>query len=140
MQRARIDESHIHMLTLSPRPRPVVLRPRPLRGRRPSTGRAVWCGKAKHRRRSTGGHRTMATIEPSGRTEGLFAGAAGAWVLDPSATTIELQTKAMWGLAKVKGSFTAVDGAGTVTADGGVSGTLVIDASSVNTSNSKRDT
>jgi polyisoprenoid-binding protein YceI len=82
----------------------------------------------------------MATTEPSGGTEGVLAGAAGAWVLDPSATTIELRTKAMWGLAKVKGRFKAVEGGGTVGADGGVSGTLVIDASSMNTGNSKRDT
>jgi polyisoprenoid-binding protein YceI len=81
----------------------------------------------------------MATIEPSSGTEGLFAGAAGTWLLDPSATTIELRTKAMWGLAKVKGSFKAVEGEGVVTADGGLSGTLVIDASSVNTGNKKRD-
>jgi polyisoprenoid-binding protein YceI len=82
----------------------------------------------------------MATIEPSGETEGLLAGAAGTWVLDPSATTIELRTKAMWGLANVKGTFRAVDGGGVVTADGGLSGTVVIDASSVNTGNKRRDT
>jgi polyisoprenoid-binding protein YceI len=82
----------------------------------------------------------MATIEPSGETAGLLAGATGAWVLDPGATTIELRTKAMWGLAKVKGSFTAVEGGGTVTTDGAVSGTVVIDATSVNTGSKKRDT
>jgi polyisoprenoid-binding protein YceI len=82
----------------------------------------------------------MATIEPTGGSEGLFAGAAGTWVLDPSATTIELRTKAMWGLANVKGTFKAVEGGATVTSDGGLSGTVVIDASSVNTGNKRRDT
>ncbi len=81
----------------------------------------------------------MATTEPSDGTEELFAGVVGTWVVDPSATTIELRTKAMWGLAKVKGRFTAVEGGGVVTADGDLSGTLVIDASSVNTGNKRRD-
>jgi polyisoprenoid-binding protein YceI len=34
-----------------------------------------------------------------------LAGAAGTWTLDPTATTIELNSKAMWGLANVKGRF-----------------------------------
>jgi polyisoprenoid-binding protein YceI len=65
--------------------------------------------------------------------------AAGTWQLDPEATTIELRTKAMWGLAKVKGTFTALRGGGTVGQNGEVSGTLVIDATSVNTGQAKRD-
>jgi polyisoprenoid-binding protein YceI len=46
----------------------------------------------------------------------------------------------MWGLAPVKGVFRQVRGEGTVTASGGVSGTLVVGASSIDTKNSKRDT
>jgi polyisoprenoid-binding protein YceI len=65
--------------------------------------------------------------------------AAGTWQLDAASTTIELRTKAMWGLAKVKGSFTAVRGSGAVGPDGAVSGTLVIDAASVSTGQAKRD-
>jgi polyisoprenoid-binding protein YceI len=70
---------------------------------------------------------------------GLLAGAVGTWKLDPAGTTIELHTKAMWGLAKVKAAFKAIEGGGTVGEDGTVSGNLVIDARSVDTKNTKRD-
>jgi polyisoprenoid-binding protein YceI len=64
--------------------------------------------------------------------------AAGTWALDPSATKIELRTKAMWVLP-VKVTFRAAGGGGTVSEDGGVNGSLSIDASSVDTGNKKRD-
>ncbi len=78
-----------------------------------------------------------ATNEPTGA--GPLDGATGSWQLDPAATTVELHTKAMWGLATVKAVFKAVDGGGTVGADGSVAGTIVIDASSVDTKNKTRD-
>jgi polyisoprenoid-binding protein YceI len=81
----------------------------------------------------------VATTEPSGGTGGPLAGAAGTWTLDPAATTIELRTKAMWGLAKVKANFRAVEGEGVVAEDGRLTGTLSIDASSVDTGSKKRD-
>jgi polyisoprenoid-binding protein YceI len=65
--------------------------------------------------------------------------AAGTWQLNTEATTIELRTKAMWGLAKVNGTFAALHGGGTVGQNGEISGTLVIDAASVNTGQAKRD-
>ncbi|MFC0451318.1 YceI family protein [Rhodococcus jostii] len=63
---------------------------------------------------------------------------AGSWTLDPSRTSITLHTKALW-LLPVNGTFQAVEGAGTVGADGSVTGMLVVDATSVNTENTKRD-
>ncbi len=63
----------------------------------------------------------------------------GNWKLDPERTSIAFHTKAMWVLP-AKGTFRAVEGAGTVAADGGITGTLVIDAASVDTKNKKRDT
>jgi polyisoprenoid-binding protein YceI len=81
----------------------------------------------------------MSTVGTPNPASGAFAAAAGAWTLDPAATTITFQTKAMWGLAKVKGSFKAVEGGGTVTETGTVQGSLTIDASSVDTGNKKRD-
>jgi polyisoprenoid-binding protein YceI len=81
----------------------------------------------------------MATTDTPEGTARPLSDAAGTWTLDPSATTITLQTKAMWGLAKVNGSFTALEGSGTVSATGAVTGTLSIDASSVDTGNKKRD-
>ena len=38
-----------------------------------------------------------------------------------------------------KGTFRALEGAGTVSADGGIAGTFAMDAASVNTKNKKRD-
>ena len=63
----------------------------------------------------------------------------GTWVLDTSATTVELHTKAMWGMAKVTGHLTATEGGGIVGADGSVTGTLVLDAGSIDTAQKKRD-
>lgn len=69
----------------------------------------------------------------------LLAGAAGAWRLDPSSTTIEIHTKAIWGLAKVKGTFSAVSGNGAVGDQGSVTGELIVDAGSLDTGNKRRD-
>jgi polyisoprenoid-binding protein YceI len=65
--------------------------------------------------------------------------AVGDWTLDPAATRIEFHTASMWGLAKVHGWFTTVSGSGRVTADGAVTGEVVIDAASVDTKNKRRD-
>jgi polyisoprenoid-binding protein YceI len=70
---------------------------------------------------------------------GPLAGATGRWQLDASASTIELRTKSMWGLVSVKAVFKLTEGGGTVGDDGSVTGTLVIDASSVDTKVKKRD-
>jgi polyisoprenoid-binding protein YceI len=67
-----------------------------------------------------------------------FLSSAGNWKLDPARTSIEFHTKAMWVL-KVKGSFKAIEGGAAVSEDGAVSGSLVLDAASVNTGNAKRD-
>ena len=79
-----------------------------------------------------------ATNEPT--DAGPLASTTGTWQLDSSASTVELHTKAMWGLATVKAVFKAAGGGGTVGDDGSVAGTLVIDASSVDTKSKKRDT
>ena len=63
---------------------------------------------------------------------------AGHWELDPDRTSIEFHTKAFW-VIPTKGTFPALEGVGTVAADGGISGTLVIDAASVDTKNKRRD-
>ncbi|MDQ0583991.1 YceI family protein [Streptomyces rishiriensis] len=64
----------------------------------------------------------------------------GLWQLDASASTVALKHKSVWGLVTVKGVFATVNGGGEVAADGTVSGTLVLDAASVDTKNAKRDT
>ncbi len=65
--------------------------------------------------------------------------ATGTWSLDPTATTVQLHTKALWGLAKVTGTLKVVEGSGTVGADGQVAGRLVLDAGSIDTRNHRRD-
>jgi polyisoprenoid-binding protein YceI len=69
----------------------------------------------------------------------LLSASAGTWTLDPSASTVELRTKAMWGMAKVKATFAVLEGSGIVAADGNVIGALVVDAASINSGNAKRD-
>lgn len=64
---------------------------------------------------------------------------AGSWQLDPQRSEIAFRSPTMWGLAKVKGTFTEVDGAGQVTAPGAVDGRLRIHAASVRTGIRKRD-
>jgi polyisoprenoid-binding protein YceI len=69
----------------------------------------------------------------------LLATASGTWRLDPASTTIEIHTTAIWGLSKVKGTFAAVSGTGTVGDDGSISGELTVDAASIDTANKRRD-
>jgi polyisoprenoid-binding protein YceI len=82
----------------------------------------------------------MTDTNPNPTPPASLADAAGAWQLDPIGTTIELRTKAMWGLAKVRGRFKAVEGSAVVGEDATVSGTIVFDAKSIDTKNKKRDT
>jgi polyisoprenoid-binding protein YceI len=69
----------------------------------------------------------------------LVANAAGTWQLDPKSTTIEIHTKAIWGLAKVKGTFRALSGRAVVGDQDIISGEVVVDAESIDTGNNKRD-
>ena len=65
--------------------------------------------------------------------------AAGPWVLDAQASTVRIASKTMWGAVTVKGGFSTVHGQASVSPDGQLTGTLTIDAESVNTKNKKRD-
>jgi polyisoprenoid-binding protein YceI len=64
----------------------------------------------------------------------------GLWQLDPAASTVGLRHKTFWGLVTVKGTFAAVTGAGEVHPDGSATGTVTLDAASLDTKNAKRDT
>ncbi|MCW2522119.1 MAG: YceI family protein [Frankiales bacterium] len=81
----------------------------------------------------------MTSPTPGPESSVLLAASVGSWHLDAARTTVELQTKAMWGLAKVTATFKAIEGWALVGPDGEVSGTLVIDAASVDTRQAKRD-
>ena len=63
----------------------------------------------------------------------------GPWALDTEHTTVSFAHKTMWGLVTVKGTFSAVEGAGQVEPGGVLTGALVLSASSVDTGNKKRD-
>jgi polyisoprenoid-binding protein YceI len=63
----------------------------------------------------------------------------GRWQLDPDRTELRFRSPTFWGLAKVKGSFTRVDGSGEATAPNLISGRIEIDAGSVSTGIGKRD-
>ncbi|MEV7977528.1 YceI family protein [Streptomyces sp. NPDC086519] len=63
----------------------------------------------------------------------------GLWQLDPTASAVAVRHKTFWGLVAVKGTFAGVTGRGEVSADGTATGTLVLDAASLDTKNKKRD-
>lgn len=65
---------------------------------------------------------------------------AGPWQLDPTASQVTVRHRTFWGLATVKGVFTSVRGSGEVAADGTATGTVTLDATSLDTGNAKRDT
>ena len=77
-------------------------------------------------------------MDPAGQNASELSHFAGHWKLDPARTSIEFHTTALW-LIPMKGTFPAIDGVGTVAADGGISGVVIIDAASVDTRNKKRD-
>lgn len=64
---------------------------------------------------------------------------SGTYKLDAAATSVEFDTKALFGMVKVHGTFQALEGHGNIGTDGSVSGELVIDAASVDTGQAKRD-
>ena len=85
-------------------------------------------------------------MTPSGQPtapalQALLAGAAlaGDWTLDGGESTIGLRSKSIWGLAPVKGVFGRVAGHGTVSPAGEVSGTITVEAGSIETKNARRD-
>jgi polyisoprenoid-binding protein YceI len=69
----------------------------------------------------------------------LTTAGASRWVLDGTASKVTVAHKTMWGLVNVEGQFTRVSGEGEVDASGSVSGTLSIEAASIDTGNKKRD-
>ena len=62
----------------------------------------------------------------------------GSWTLVASETTVAFTTKAMW-IMPVRASITALEGSAVIGENGSVSGTLVLDAASIDTKNKKRD-
>jgi len=65
---------------------------------------------------------------------------AGDWSLDPARSAATLRSASFWGLAPVKGVFRELDGSGTVSAAGEVTGSLTLATGALDTRNAKRDT
>jgi len=65
---------------------------------------------------------------------------AGTWTLDQARSTATLRSKSMWGLAPVKGVFRDIEGSGTISAAGEVTGSIALGTGSLDTKNKKRDT
>lgn len=73
-------------------------------------------------------------------TDHLTSGAwAEDWVLDPGRSSVRFRSASMWGLVKVTGQFANLRGEGSLGRDGGATGTLVIEVSSIDTGNKRRD-
>jgi polyisoprenoid-binding protein YceI len=70
---------------------------------------------------------------------GLVGTATGHWALDPARSRFEFHVKHFWGAITVHGTFERVSGEAELAADGTVSGTIVMDATSVDTKNKQRD-
>jgi polyisoprenoid-binding protein YceI len=64
---------------------------------------------------------------------------AGSWTLDAGRSEVRLKTRHTWGLLPLQAVFSEVNGEGTVTTAGDVSGVLKIGAGSLNTKNPQRD-
>ncbi|MFE7791462.1 YceI family protein [Streptomyces sp. NPDC057460] len=64
----------------------------------------------------------------------------GTWQLDPARSTVGVRHRTMWGMVTVKGTFTGLTGGGEVGPDGSASGSITLDATSLDTKNAKRDT
>jgi len=64
---------------------------------------------------------------------------AGHWTLDPGRSSATLASKSVWGLVPVKGTFHTLEGGGTISPTGEVTGSIALGAESVDTKNSKRD-
>jgi polyisoprenoid-binding protein YceI len=62
----------------------------------------------------------------------------GGWEVDPSSSRLEFIVKTMWGMAKVRGHFSAYRGQ-LLVGDGGGYGELRIDSKTLDTGNEKRD-
>jgi polyisoprenoid-binding protein YceI len=83
---------------------------------------------------------TTPSPEATLRTRLADGSLAGNWTLDPARSTATLKSRSMWGLVPVKGTFRKMEGAGTVSPTGEVTGRIELAADSVNTKNAKRDT
>jgi polyisoprenoid-binding protein YceI len=65
--------------------------------------------------------------------------ATGHWILDPERSHVAFHVKHFWGLITVHGNFDQLSGEADIAADGSVMGHLVMDTTSLNSKNARRD-
>lgn len=78
-------------------------------------------------------------IDPKLQSRLADGSLAGQWTLDPSRSSVALQSKSMWGMAAVKGSFTEVSGQAVISPTSEASGTITVGSASIDTKNAQRD-
>jgi polyisoprenoid-binding protein YceI len=88
---------------------------------------------------------TMTATEPTGSdsatgADSTTAPAGATWTLDPAGSRVVFRSTALWGLIKVKGTFSGLSGTAQVGPDGTATADLVIDTATVDTGKAKRDT
>jgi polyisoprenoid-binding protein YceI len=64
---------------------------------------------------------------------------AGNWALDQARSTATLRSRSIWGLVPVKGVFGRIEGEGTVSPAGEVTGRIALATDALDTKNKKRD-
>jgi polyisoprenoid-binding protein YceI len=69
----------------------------------------------------------------------LNGAGVGRWALDESVSSFTFRHRALWGLVRFQGAFTAVSGDGEILPDGTALGILRVGAASVRTRRKRRD-
>jgi polyisoprenoid-binding protein YceI len=79
------------------------------------------------------------TTEPKAAESEVIEDFTGSWTLQPNRSSVTVKTRSMWGLIRVRGTFTSVRGTGTLDPDGAVRGSVTIGAASLDTGIDRRD-
>ena len=82
---------------------------------------------------------TAPSREATLRTRLADGSLAGNWALDPARSTATLKSRSVWGLVPVKGTFGKIEGTGTVSSTGEVTGRIAVASDSLDTKIAKRD-
>jgi polyisoprenoid-binding protein YceI len=79
-------------------------------------------------------------VSESTTSDSTAAPAGATWTLDPAGSSVVFRSTSLWGLVKVKGTFSGLSGRAEVGPDGTATADFEIDAATVDTGNAKRDT
>ncbi len=82
---------------------------------------------------------TAETVPTADTVRSLLDSATGTWTLDASRSSVRFQSKTLWGLATVRGTFAELAGTGEIGSDGSAHGRLEIVSASLDTKRTARD-